>query len=99
MRAAIKNSKNQSEIAACEQKTTSEKVNFCSDTVFSVYFKTRAKKFTRQNPSLFAPLPVSARPKSPLQFDITNHLIQKPSNVWTDLKKDSAPIQLKYFEL
>ena len=30
-----KNSKNQSEIAACEQKTTSEKANFCSSTVFS----------------------------------------------------------------
>ena len=39
-----KNSKNQSEIAACEQKTTSEKANFCSNTVFSLYFKFRAKK-------------------------------------------------------
>ena len=29
-----KNSKNQSEIAVCEQKTTSEKANFCSNTVF-----------------------------------------------------------------
>ena len=49
-----KNSKNQSEIAACEQKTTSEKANFCSDTVFSIYFKIRAKKeFTPQSHSLF----------------------------------------------
>ena len=39
-----KNSKNQNEIAACEQKTTSEKPNFCSNTVFSLYFKIRAKK-------------------------------------------------------
>ena len=39
-----KNSKNESEIAACEQKTTSEKANFCSNTVFSLYFKIRAKK-------------------------------------------------------
>ena len=39
-----KNSKNQSEIAACEQKTTSEKANFCSNTVFSLSFKFRAKK-------------------------------------------------------
>ena len=39
-----KNSKNQSEIAACEQKTTTEKPNFCSNTVFSLYFKIRAKK-------------------------------------------------------
>ena len=29
-----KNSKNRSEIAACEQKTTNEKANFCSNTVF-----------------------------------------------------------------
>ena len=40
-----KNSKNQSEIAAFEQKTTSEKANFCSNTVFPLYFKIRAKKF------------------------------------------------------
>ena len=40
-----KTSKNQSEIAACEQKTTSEKANFCSNTVFSFYLKIRAKKF------------------------------------------------------
>ena len=31
-----KNSKNQSEIAACEQKKTAEKPNFCSHTVFSL---------------------------------------------------------------
>ena len=31
-----KNSKNQSEIAACEQKTTTKKPNFCSNTVFSL---------------------------------------------------------------
>ena len=35
----IEKTKNQSEIAACEQKTTSEKANFCSHTVFSLYFK------------------------------------------------------------
>ena len=39
-----KNSKHQSEIAACEQKTTSEKAKFCSNAVFSLYFKIRAKK-------------------------------------------------------
>ena len=48
-----KNSKNQSEIAACEQKTTSEKANFCSNTLFSLYFKIRLKNFTPQNHSLF----------------------------------------------
>ena len=39
-----KNSETQSEIAACEQKTTTEKANFCSNTIFSLYFKIRAKK-------------------------------------------------------
>ena len=37
--------KNLSEIAACERKTTSEKANFCSNTVFSLYFKFRVTKF------------------------------------------------------
>ena len=45
----IEKTENQSEIAACEQKTTSEKANFCSNTVFSLYFKVRAKKITAQN--------------------------------------------------
>ena len=45
--------KNQSEIAACEQKITSEKANFCSNTVFSLYCEVRARKFTPQNHSLF----------------------------------------------
>ena len=49
-----KNSKNQSAIAACEQKTTSEKANFCSNTVFSLYFQFRAKKFHIANPLAFS---------------------------------------------
>ena len=40
----LKNRKKRSEIAACEQQTTSEKANFCSITVFSLYFKIRVKK-------------------------------------------------------
>ena len=49
-----KNSKHQSEIAACEQKITSEKTNFCSNTVFSLYFKTRVKKFHAAIPLAFS---------------------------------------------
>ena len=49
-----KNSKNQSEIAASEQKTTSEKANFCSNIVFSLYFKFRAKKFHAAKPLAFS---------------------------------------------
>ena len=49
-----KKSKNQSEIAACEQKTTTDKANFCSNTVFSLYFKIRAKKFQAAKPLAFS---------------------------------------------
>ena len=49
-----KNSKNQSEIAACEQKTTTEKPNFCSNTVFSLYFKIRAKEIYAAKPLAFS---------------------------------------------
>ena len=49
-----KNCKNQLEIAACEQKTTSEKANFCSNNVLSLYFKFRAKKFHAAKPLAFS---------------------------------------------
>ena len=49
-----KNSKNQSEIAACEQKTTSEKANFCSNTLFSLYFNFRVKKMHAAKPLAFS---------------------------------------------
>ena len=38
-----KKAENQNEIAACEQKTTSEKAKFRSNAVFPLYFKIRAK--------------------------------------------------------
>ena len=49
-----KNRKNQSEIAACEQKTTTEKPNFCSNTIFTLYFKDRAKKIHAAKPLAFS---------------------------------------------
>ena len=49
-----KNSKNQSGIGACEQKTTTEKSNFCSNTIFSLYFKIRAKKIHAAKPLAFS---------------------------------------------
>ena len=45
-----KNSENRREIAACEQKITNEKSNFCSNAVFSLYFKVRAKKIHAAKP-------------------------------------------------
>ena len=50
----IENSKNQREIAACEQKTATEKPNFCSNTVFSLYFQIRAKKIHAAKPLAFS---------------------------------------------
>ena len=40
--------------SACEQKTTSEKSKFCSNTIFSIYFKNRAKKFHTAKPLAFS---------------------------------------------
>ena len=69
-------SKNQSEIAACEQKTTSKKANFCSNTVFSLYFKFRAKKFHAAKPLAFSLHFLCRR-------DQIHHL-KNHENVWTD---------------
>ena len=43
--------KNQSEIAACEQKPLA---NFCSNTVFVLYFKNRREKFYDTKPHAFS---------------------------------------------
>ena len=49
-----KNSKNQSQIDACEQKITSKKANFCSNTVFSLFFKIKVKKIHTAKPLAFS---------------------------------------------
>ena len=49
------NSKYRSEIAACEQKITSEKANFCPNTVFSLNYRTRVKKFHAAKVLAFLP--------------------------------------------
>ena len=48
-----KYNKNQSEIAACEQKTTRQKANSFSNSVISFYFKIGAKNFTPHRHSFF----------------------------------------------
>ena len=48
--------------------------------------KLERKISRRKTTRFFAPLPVSAWPKLLLQFDFKNH-----ENVWTDLKKKTAP--------
>ena len=82
-----KTMKNQSQIAACEQKTTSEKAyfKFLLKHRFSSTLQWEQTNFTPQDHSLFRSTSFSAWPKSLLQFDFKNH-----ENVWTDLKKKTA---------
>ena len=87
--------KNQSEIAACEQKTTGEKANFCSNTVFSLYFKNRAKKFNAAKPLAFS-LHFLFRRDQNHYSNLTSKIMKMCEQI---LKKDSVPIQFKFFEL
>ena len=91
-----KNSKNQSEIAACEQKTTTEKPNFCSNTVFSQYFKIRAKKIHAKKPLAFS-LHFLFRRDQNHYSNLTSKIMKMCGQIFKT--KDSAPIQLKYFEM
>ena len=90
-----KNSKNQSEIAACEQKITTDKANFCSNTIFSLYFKIRAKKFHAAKPLAFS-LHFLFRRDQNHYSNLTSKIMKICEQI---LKKDSAPIQFKFFEL
>ena len=91
-----KNSKNQSEIAACEQKTTTtEKPNFCSNTVFSLYFEIRAKKVHAAKPLAFS-LHFLFRRDQNHYSNLTSKIMKMCEQIFK--KKDSAPIQFKFFE-
>ena len=91
----LKTGENQSEIAACEQKTTTEKANFCSNTVISLYFKFRVKKFYAAKPLAFS-LQVLFRRDQNHYSNLTSKIMKMCEQI---LKKDSAPIQFKFFEL
>ena len=87
-----KNSKNQSEIAACEQKTTSEKANFCSNTIFSLYFKFRTKKFHAAKPLAFS-LHFLFRRDQNHYFNLTSKIMKMCEQI---LKKNIAGQVLTY---
>ena len=87
--------KNQSEIAACEQKTTSEKANFWPNTVFSLYFKFRAKKFHAAKPLAFS-LHFLFRRDQNHYSNLTSKIMKMCEQI---LKKYSAPIKFKFFDL
>ena len=82
-----KNSKNQSEIAACGQKTTTDKPNFCSNTVFSLYFKTRAKKIHAAKPLAFL-LHFLFRRDQNHHSNLTSKIVKMCEQI---LKKKKAP--------
>ena len=82
-----KNSKNQSGIAACEQKTTTEKSNFCSKTIFSLYFKIRAKKIHAAKPLAFS-LHFLFRRDQNHHSNLTSKIMKMCEQI---LKKKTAP--------
>ena len=88
-----KNLKNQSGIAACEQKTISEKANFCSNTVFSLYLKIRAKKFHAAKPLAF-PLHFVFRRDQNHYFNLTSKIMKMCEQI---LKTRQRSIQFKLF--
>ena len=92
-----KNSKNQSGIAACEQKITTDKANFCSNTIFSLCFKIRAKKFHAAKPLAFS-LHFLFRRDQNHYSNLTSQIMKMCEQILKK-KKDSAPIQFKFFEL
>ena len=82
-------------MAACEQKTSSENANFCSNTVFSLYFKIREKQFYATKPLAFS-LHFLFRCDQDHYSNWTSKIMKMCEQI---LKKDSAPIQFKFFEL
>ena len=87
--------KNQSQIAACEQKTFSEKANFCSNTVFSLYFKFGAKKIHAAKPLAFS-LHFLFRRDQNHYSNLTSKIMKMCEQIF---KKRQRPIQFKFFEL
>ena len=79
---------NQSEIAACEQKTTSEKANFCSNTVFSLNFKFGAKKIHAARPLAFS-LYFLFRCDQNRYSNLTSKIMKMCEQIF--LKKKTAP--------
>ena len=82
-----KNSKNQSEIAACEPKTTSDKANFCSNTAFSLYFKIGAKKIVSRKNTRFS-LHFLFRRDQNLYSNLTSKIMKRCAQIF---KKKTAP--------
>ena len=79
--------KNDSEIVPCEQNTTREKANFCSNTVFSSYFEIRANKFHAAKPLAFL-LHFLFRRDQNLISNLTSKIMKMCEQIF---KKKTAP--------
>ena len=88
-----KNSKNQIEIAACEQKTTTEKPNFCSNKVFSLYFKIRAKKIHAAKPLAFSLHFPFRRDQN--HYNLTSKIMKRCEQILKKHSRTSLEIQFK----
>ena len=93
-----KNSKNQSEISACEQKTTTDKANFCSNTVFSLCFKFRAKKFHSAKPLAFL-LHFLFRRDQNHYSNLTSKIMKMCEQILKKHSRTSPDVQFKEFSL
>ena len=82
-------------IWACEQRTISDKPNFSSKAVFSLYFKNRAKKSYAAKPLAFLLLFLFRRDQNHFSILISN-IMKMCEQI---LKKDSTPIQFHVSEL
>ena len=71
----IKKNKIQCQIAACDQKTSSEKAICCSITAVSLCFKLKRKYLEPQNGALSFFFPVLAKPKN-RTFNLTSKIIK-----------------------
>ena len=94
-----KNSKNKSEIAAREQKTTTEKPNFCSNTIFALYFKIRAKKIHAAKPLAFS-LHFLFRRVQNHYSDLTSKIMKMCEQILKKKHSRTSPdVQFKEFSL
>ena len=69
-----------------ENQREYEKASFCSNTIFSLYYKI-SEKISRRKTTRFASIPVMARPKSSHQFDFKMKMCEQILNIAEEFQK------------
>ena len=85
-------------MSKCEQKTNSEKSNFCSKTVFSLYFKFLAKKFHAAKPLAFLPHFLFRRDQNHYS-NLTSKIMKMCEQILKKHSRTSPDVQFKEFSL